>query len=144
MKLRNILAVAALVATASLTESAMAKHVMVPKMYAFGFAASFNDTIVHLTDIIELDSAWIDKKTKFLLGIGVYSTQFRNYLADQKNMPGRTTVVIYDRKRSKIEKRYLKMKRLYGGSKNKRQYDIRTLSPNEFRFQSVNMSSEEE
>lgn len=142
MKLRNILAAAALAAAVSLTESSMAKQVMVPKMYMFGFAASFNDTIVHFTDIIEMDSAWIDTKTKFLSGLEVYSLQLRNHLAERENMPGRTTVVLFDRKRSKLEKKYLKMKRLYDGNKNRRPYDLRTLSPTEFRFQPINRSEE--
>lgn len=137
MKLRNILAAAALVAAVALTESSMAKQVMVPKMYMFGFAASFNDTIVHFTDIIEMDSAWIDTKSKFLLGLELYSLQLRNHLAEKESMPGRTTVVLFDKKRSKLEKKYLKMKRLYNGEKNRTRYDLRTLSPTEFRFQPV-------
>lgn len=143
MRLHNILTAAALTVAAALTENAFAKNVVAPKMYMFGFAASFNDTIVHMTDIIEVDSAWIDSKTKFLLGVGVYSAQLRNYLADEQRMPGRTTVVMYSPKRTGIEKKYLKMKRLYSGGNNRHQYEVRTLSPTEFRFQPVNMSQEE-
>ena len=44
-----------------------AKVKVAPKMYIFGFSASFKNSIVYFTDIQELDSAWIDTKTKFLL-----------------------------------------------------------------------------
>ena len=59
-----------------------AKKVQVPKMYIFGFAASFNDTIVHFTKVQELDSAWIDSKNKFMQSRELYSYQFRDFLTN--------------------------------------------------------------
>ena len=34
----------------------------VPRMYMFGVAASFTDTIVHFTNIQPVDSAWIESR----------------------------------------------------------------------------------
>ena len=63
-------------------ENVSAKGVLSPKMYVFGVAASFNDTIVHITDIQTLDSAWVSSKSKFLLGRESYSYQLRDYIAE--------------------------------------------------------------
>ena len=90
-----------------------AKKVVEPKMYMFGFSASFNDTIVYFTDIQEVDSVWIDKKSKFLQGRNLYAYQFRSFLAEQKSMPHRTCVVFYAKKRAKAEKEFMKMRKLY-------------------------------
>lgn len=120
-----------------------AKKIVVPKMYMFGFAASFNDTIVHFTDVQEIDSVWIQKKNKFLLGREFYSVQLRNFLKQTKQMPNRTCVVFYDRNRTKAEKKYLKMKNLYSKSKDgKPHFDIRYLGNDEFRFKTIDMSEE--
>ncbi|MBQ9357310.1 MAG: hypothetical protein IJT98_08500 [Prevotella sp.] len=97
----------------------------VRKLYVFGFAASFNDTIVHFTDIQELDSAWTDTKTHFLELRQQYSYQLRNFLWGQQ-LPNRTCVVFYDADRKKLEKRYQKMRRLYTtGRDGKAHYDVR-------------------
>ena len=73
------------------TTTASAKKVITPKVYMYGFAASFNDSIVHFTDIQTLDSVWIDSKTGFLLGRENYSFQLRDYLGSQQ-MPQRTCI----------------------------------------------------
>ena len=87
-----------------------AKKVQVPKMYMFGMAASFNDTIVYFTSVQEIDSAWIEKKNKFLQARQLYSYQLRDYLASAKQMPRRTCIVFADKKLKKVEKKYLKMR----------------------------------
>ena len=122
----------------------------VTKVYMFGFAASFNDSIVHFTRIQTVDSVSIDHKTTLMTGRENYSYQLRDYLATQ-NMPHRTCVVFYNQDRKKIEKQYLKMKRIYTlGTKKVRKkikqgvkinsYDIRNLTTEEFQFHTVDMS----
>lgn len=120
---------------------ANAKHNQVQRLYIFGMAASFTDTIVYFTPVQEVDSAWVNKKD-FLLGREEYSYQLRDYLAGQLLMPHRTCVVVFGNKRKKVEKKYAKMMRLYSSpAKNARQYDVRHISSQDFRFHSVNMSS---
>lgn len=115
-----------------------AKPYPVPKMYMFGFAASFNDTIVYFTNVIEVDSVWIEGKNKFLLGRSAYSHQLRDYLGTAHRMPMRTCVVMYDQKRSKLEKKLIKMKKLYTKSKDgKAHFDIRYLADDEFHFKAI-------
>ena len=117
-----------------------AKKVQVPKMYIFGFAPSFNDTIVHFTNVQEVDSAWIEKKNDFLQMRELYSYQMRDFLANKKQMPRRTCVIYANKNRKKVEKKYLKFKKLYTQSKNQRQqYDLRYLEDKEFHFKTINL-----
>ena len=117
-----------------------AKKVQVPKMYIFGFAASFNDTIVHFTNVQEIDSAWIEKKNDFLQTRELYSYQLRDFLANKKEMPRRTCIVYANKNRKKVEKKFLKFKKLYTQSKNQKlQYDLRYLEDKEFHFKAINL-----
>ena len=117
------------------------KSDQVQKLYIFGMAASFTDTIVHFTPIEEVDSAWMEKK-RYLLGREAYSYQLRDYLATELLMPQRTCVVVYDKKRKKLEKKYARMMRLYTDKPKKgRSFDVRHIEQQNFRFRSVDMSS---
>lgn len=125
--------------------SVSAKRQPVPKMYMFGLAASFTDTIVHFTPIQTLDSAWIESKNGFLLERDVYSFQLREYLESELKIPHRTCVVFYNQKREKLEKKYKKIQRLYTKSKDGLQhFDIRYLEPQQFQFKVVDMSEYED
>ena len=117
------------------------KSSQVEKIYIFGMAASFTDTIVHFTPIQEIDSAWIDKKI-FLMGREEYSYQLRDYLAKQLLMTQRTCIVVFDKNRKKLEKKYARMLNLYTTTPKKgRSYDVRHIGQQDFRFHAVNMSS---
>ena len=124
--------------------TATAKKVVVPQMYMFGFAASFNDTIVHFTNIQKVDSVWVDAKTKFLADREVYSSQLQQYLTNQE-MPYRTCDVVYAETREKAEKKYLKLRRLYISPKKDhgQRYEVRYIEDDKFRFHSV-VNSEQE
>lgn len=121
--------------------SASAKRVVAPEMYMFGFAASFADTIVCFTDIQRVDSAWIEKKSKFLQSRDMYAYQLRTFLSQTKQLPNRTCVVFYHKNRAKLEKKYVKMRRLYTTNRKGRQhFDVRFLDAGEFKFKSINLS----
>ena len=120
---------------------ASAEHSQTRKLYMFGMAASFSDTIVHFTPVKEVDGAWMDKKGRFLLGRQEYSYQLRDYLAGQLGMPQRTCLVFYEKSRKKAEKKYAKMIRLYSRpAKNGHQYDVRHVDSGDFNFSAVDMS----
>lgn len=122
-----------------------AKRVVVPKMYMFGFAASFNDTIVHFTNVMEVDSVWIEKKNKFLLGRNYYSHQLRDYLATKEQLPQRTCVTVYAKTRAKAEKKLVKMMRLYTLSKDgKKHFDVRFIDNSAFHYKSINIQEYEQ
>ena len=138
MKIINIqrhlcLLFSALLLCTAFSVSTMAKNKCVPKIYAFGFAASFNDSTVYFTQIHEVDSVWINEKNKFLLNRGDYSLQLKSYF-DAKGMPHRTCIISYELKRKDLEKRYEKMKAKYLKKGN---YKIEYIDPKDFRFEAV-------
>ena len=110
-------------------------------MYMFGFAASFNDTIVHFTNIQAIDSAWVDGKTKFLMGRNLYSTMLRNYL-EKNQLPYRTCVVFYDKSLKKLQKKFVKMKKLYlgTGKKVKNRNNVKDIVESDFKFTAFNLN----
>ncbi len=136
------LAVLAVIASSFFTQHVQAKNEIAPQMYMFGFAASFNDTIVHFTEIQQVDSTWINQK-KFLLGRDNYSYQLRDYLANKLRMPNRTCIVVFNQNKKKLEKKYLKMKRKYTDLKANG-FDVRNISTQDFHFRPINMSVEVE
>ena len=82
-----------------------AKDKEVSKVYMFGFAASFNDSTIYITDIQEIKGAYVAERTKFLVNRDEYSYQLRNYLQGQGNaFPTCITSYAYDRKT--IEKKF--------------------------------------
>ncbi len=116
------------------------KAKMVPRLYVFGFSASFTDSIVYFTNVQPVDSAWMDTKTDFLLGRDNYSLQLKNYLAQNMSMPNRTCVVFFGKNRNKVEKDFLKLKKQYTSAKSRAKYDVRHLNSNDFKFKAIDMS----
>ena len=122
---------------------ASAKGTVSPQGYMFGFVANFSDSVVYITDIQTVDSVWYDTKTKFLLGRSSYANQLRDYFSEKLNMPHRTCIVVFALNRKDIEKKYLKMKKLYT-VKNVGRYDVKNLNESDFRFTPVKMVHENE
>jgi len=129
------LLLALIVSTAA---GARAKSSQMQKIYMFGMAASFTDTIVHFTPIQQLDSITLAPKTRFLKDREEYSIQLREYLGTHKDMPHRTCVVFYDEKPEKLQKKYDKMKKLYTRSKDgQAHFDVRYIKDDEFKFRAI-------
>ena len=129
----------------TLSTAVEAKPKQMPKVYIFGFSASFKNAVVYITDIQELDSAWIDSKTKFLLGRDTYSTQLKDYLTQSVNDPHRTCVVMFSTEKAKAEKKYMKLKRTYTvKAKAKDGYEVKYLDRKNFEFEPVDMSPDTE
>lgn len=134
MKLyKNVIAALTLLVVASSFVGVSAKIVCVPKLYAFGFSASFNDSIIYFTDIQEIDSAWINDKTDFLVSRDNYSYQLKNYFTNI-GQEHRTCVISFALKRKDIEKKYKKMKEKYVKAGN---FSIKTLGKNDFQFTTI-------
>lgn len=138
MKLAKYLLLAALVATAGV---AGAKEKRMPRVYMYGFSASFTDSTIYFTNVQAIDSVWIDTKTDFLLGRENYSIQLKNMLANERGEKNRTCVVFYGTSKGKVEKDLVKLRKKYT-VKAKNHYDVRYLADSDFRFKSVDMSYE--
>jgi len=136
-KLVYIIMAAVLTAT-TLTVTARSKqgNNQATRMYMFGMAASFTDSLVYFTGVQTVDSAHIDPKTKFIWGSEFYSNQLRTYLDQQLHQPHRTCIVYYDRDRNKLEKKYLKVRQLYT-TKARQKFEIHELTEQDFHFTHV-------
>ena len=113
---------------------AEAQNVSIQKVYMFGFAQSFNDSTVYLTDIQTVDSAWIQNKTKFLLERENYSYQFQHYL-ESEGLQHMVCVTTYALTRKDIEKKYAKLKQRY--TTPRKHYTIEYINENEMRFTAI-------
>ena len=140
MKILKYILFSLLLVAAMPTET-QAKRLKAPKMYMFGFSASFQDSIVYMTDVQEVADVWYDSKTHFLLGRQHYSYQLKEYLATNKQQPNRVCVVMFAKTRKEAEKKFIKMRKEYT-VKAKGKYDVRYLTTTEFQFQTVDMSED--
>lgn len=120
MKLRKSV-FAAIAATLLIAVSMQAKDEM-KRIYIFGFASSFNDSIVCFTDVQAVDSAWLNSKNHFLVSREDYSYQLRDYL-EGEGYKHPTCMVSYSTNLKKLTKKYNKMRNSYTAqpkkSKNK-------------------------
>ena len=80
-------------------------------VYMFGASFSFSDSVVYFTEIMPVEGAKLDAKTKFLLHRQYYAYELKDYMNFQENMPGRTSVIYFSEKRSKLEKQAAKIKK---------------------------------
>lgn len=97
---------------------ATAHPVLVPHLYVFGFAASFNDSTVFITEVQQVDSAWIESKGKFLYNRGEYAGQLRTYLRTL-GKEDETCVVFFATSEKEILKQYVKLRKTYEQPKKK-------------------------
>lgn len=111
-------------------------------VYLYGFAASFNDSIVYFTDLQTIAQAEIDKHN-FLYGREEYSNQLRDYLAAQ-GYSHATCVTVWATSRAALEKKYQRMRSRYLMLANRRTkkngvapYTIKYLTPEEFSYTPV-------
>ena len=99
-------------------------------VYIFGMAVAFGDTIVHLTDVQEFRGVGLVNKG-FLEARSSYSYQLKTYLENFKNLPHRTCTVYFSEKKSKLMKKYEKLKSKYQVDKS---VNLQLLDPSFFSF----------
>ncbi len=131
----------ALLLSVAMPQQMQAKRMKVPKMFMFGFSASFQDSIIYMTDVQEVEGAWYDSKTKFLLGRQHYSYQLKDYLANDKQAPNRVCIVMFALSRKDAEKKFIKLRKEYT-VKAKGKYDVRYLTTTDFKFRAVEIDEQ--
>lgn len=100
-------------------------------VYMFAVGAAFGDTIVSFTDIQMIEGENIVNKG-FLKARNMYSYQFKNYLENVENLPHRTCAIYFSQKKTKLEKKYAKLKARYEADK---ELATRTVDSGKFQFQ---------
>lgn len=98
--------------------------------YLFGFAASFNDSTVYITDIQHLDSTYLYNHDMFLYGRDGYAVQLKEYLK-RVGVSTPTATIFFSDKKKDIEKRYLKLKNRYSKDGS---YNFKYLTAQDFQF----------
>ncbi len=114
-----------------------AKKKIQPKMFAFGFAMSLVDSTAYFTDIMSVDSVWVDSKNNFVINRYDYTEQFRSYL-DADKRPTTLCTVIFGKTEKALASKYKKLHKRYCNNK-KRHYAI--VKIDSFKLRSVETTS---
>ncbi len=101
------------------------------RVYMFGFAASFTDSICCLTDIQRIDSAWIEPTHKFLVDRSLYSLQLQNHMESVEGCKNAISSVFFTLKPNKLQRMWRKMRKRYERAEGLR---FSVLPENRFRF----------
>ena len=110
------------------------------KVYMFGISYCLTDSTAYMTDIQTLDTAYIDTKTGFLYDRSIYSQQLQIWVEYAKSKPNPTCAVFFHEKKSKLEKKYVKLRDKH----NKDQAIIlKSLDAGEFKFIPIEWSEHE-
>lgn len=133
MRLRQLLIVTALLVGCVINGNA--KGYRSAKIYMFGFAASFNDSTVYLTDIQTVNAYLVNNRTKFLANREDYSYQLRNYLQSNGLEAYPTCITMFAENEKDATKKYLKLKERY--EKSKKKYSIKSLKDSQFKYTPV-------
>lgn len=81
------------------------------KVYMFGFAASFVDSVAYMTDLQPIDANVY--ANGFLDARSLYTLQFNNFLTVNKKRENMTCAVFFNKDKAKAEKRFQKLRRRY-------------------------------
>lgn len=130
MRLRQLLIVTALLVGCVINGNA--KGYRPAKIYMFGFATSFNDSTVYLTDIQTVNAYLVNNRTKFLANREDYSYQLRNYLQSNGLEAYPTCITMFAENEKDATKKYLKLKERY--EKSKKKYSIKSLKDSQFKY----------
>ena len=82
-------------------------------VYIAGVSASFSDSLVYFTEAIFVDSVQLQKKTDFLPERYQYSTQLTDYMSAKYGLHNRTSFVLFNENKAKLEKEIKKLKEKY-------------------------------
>lgn len=83
------------------------------KVYVFGVSQMLTDSVVYITNISEVDSIDLAKKTKFLPHRAEFSLQLKIYLEGTLGLRQQTACVFYSANRKKLTKKQYKIKKRY-------------------------------
>lgn len=75
-------------------------------VYIFGYALSPTDSIIYVTDIQRIDTAYVEKKNGYMLARPNYSLQLQTFLATNYETGNAICNIFFSTKREKLEKKY--------------------------------------
>lgn len=80
------------------------------RVYLYGVATNFNDSVTYITQVQHLDSVIIHPNGA-LQNYSIYSMQLKVYLEGTLNEINQTSAVIYSDNKKKLEKRFVKTRK---------------------------------
>ena len=86
----------------------------------FGVSLSFTDSVAYFTEIQHIEGAIIENN--MLPNRHLYAYELKDYMSYNEDKPGRTSFIYFSDKRSKLEKKELKVRKklLYNSEKTVR------------------------
>ena len=78
-------------------------------VYVWGVSIAFPDSVVYFTEIQPIDGVVLENK--LLPNRHLYSYELKDYMSFEEGKPGRTSFIYFSTKRSKLEKKELKIRR---------------------------------
>ncbi len=133
MKFRQVLIIA--VFLLGWVNSSSAKGYKPAKVYMFGFAASFNDSTVYMTNIQKVDAYLANDRTHFLANRDDYSYQLRSYLQNSGLLSYPTCITMYAENEKSAMKKFDYLKNRY--EKSKKKYVVKSISDSQFSYKTI-------
>ncbi|MBO7332703.1 MAG: hypothetical protein J6U64_03450 [Alphaproteobacteria bacterium] len=90
-------------------ETKKVKEVEPVTVYIWGASMSFSDSIVYFTEIQKLDAVVMENG--FLPYRQYYAYELKDHMNFEENMPGRISMIYFDEKLNKLEKKEQKIKK---------------------------------
>jgi hypothetical protein len=103
------------------------------KIYFFGIAKSYADSVTFLTGIVPMDNVNINKNTKGVDNLEMYTEQLNNYFK-QQGLSGYICATFFSEKSKDIEKQYLKLKKKISKQKG---MTLKVLNDSDFKYNFV-------
>ena len=101
------------------------------KVYIFGVCQQLTDSVVYITNIHEVDSIDLDRKTKFLPFRSEFSLQLKEYMEGKQRLHKQTACVFYSSSRKKLSKKFYKIKKRFLDNTYTK---IKIIDDTQFRF----------
>ena len=98
-------------------ETQKVKEVEPVTVYIWGASMSFSDSIVYFTEIQKLDAVVMENG--FLPYRQYYAYELKDHMNFEENMPGRISMIYFDEKLKKLEKKEQKIKKHLMEKENK-------------------------
>lgn len=112
------------------TASTVEDKPIVRRVAMLGFAISFKDSVVCVTEVQPMDSAYLDANHKFLLDRSLYSLQLQIHL-EQAGYKNTVCNVFFDKKPLKLQRIQRKIRKKY---EHDGSFHFKVLPLSEFRF----------
>lgn len=133
MKMRNrclLVLLCCMCALCGVQAKGKSKETAMKRVYMYGFAASFLDSVAYITDVQMVDSAFISPHG-YLEERSLYSMQMSSYLDEKLKQPNLTCAVMFGEKKKQVIKEYMKVRKRYLEDANVK---LEMLTRDEFAF----------